>query len=364
MKTSKMILVAGFISVVSNISAECVSDSDGRVVIKAKAPTLMYREDSGDKATDSDFKAYASGNQIWKDKANAIELDPVYDGALNVKNTEVRKDGESEFRGDVVVNLIDNNRNIVGTKLISTPNQTRNLSDQMFSIAFPRNKYVSNGEEMEGILNYGNAFELNGRGSFNLRNVYKAPGEKVMLNFFDRNMSDKLPASSIIAMTQIGRSSLDFQVADLNKKLNSILTIKGNTQKVGIGTSNPTEKLHVVGNIYLSGNLVSNKKLECKSIKVSSAPGGPDYVFNSDYNLKSLTEVESFIKENKHLPNVPSAKELEEKGMDVVKMNFKLLEKVEELTLHMIEMEKKNLELNKKIETLVSLNQTKEQTTE
>lgn len=65
----------------------------------------------------------------------------------------------------------------------------------------------------------------------------------------------------------------------------------------------------------------------------------PDYVFEKGYKMQSLPELEAYVKENKHLPGVPSAKEME-KGVDLSEMNLKLLKKVEELTLHMIEMDK------------------------
>lgn len=66
----------------------------------------------------------------------------------------------------------------------------------------------------------------------------------------------------------------------------------------------------------------------------------PDYVFEKGYDLKSLEEVDRFVKKNKHLPNVPSAKDIKARGMDLTEMNVKLLEKVEELTLHLIAMDK------------------------
>ncbi len=65
-----------------------------------------------------------------------------------------------------------------------------------------------------------------------------------------------------------------------------------------------------------------------------------DYVFDDNYKLQSLSDVESFVKENKHLPGVPSAAEFSDKGMNVSEMSNLLLEKVEELTLHMIQMRK------------------------
>jgi hypothetical protein len=70
-----------------------------------------------------------------------------------------------------------------------------------------------------------------------------------------------------------------------------------------------------------------------------------DYVFEEDYNLRSLNEVEQFVKENKHLPGIPKGSDIESEGMNVAEMSNLLLEKVEELTLYMIE-------LNKEIEKL------------
>ncbi|MBK8800585.1 MAG: hypothetical protein IPN71_13010 [Fibrobacteres bacterium] len=66
-----------------------------------------------------------------------------------------------------------------------------------------------------------------------------------------------------------------------------------------------------------------------------------DYVFEPDYKLASLSEVEAYAKANKHLPDVPSAAQIEQDGLDLAKMNLLLLKKVEELTLHTISLEKR-----------------------
>jgi hypothetical protein len=113
---------------------------------------------------------------------------------------------------------------------------------------------------------------------------------------------------------------------------------------VGIGTNNPTEKLSVNGNIIT------------KKVRVTQT-GWADYVFDKDYELPSLREVEEFIKQHKHLPEVPTAKEVQEKGVDVGDTQVLLLKKIEELTLYLIEVDKKleqlkaeNKELKKKIQ--------------
>ncbi|WP_306110173.1 hypothetical protein [Roseivirga thermotolerans] len=94
-------------------------------------------------------------------------------------------------------------------------------------------------------------------------------------------------------------------------------------------------------NTTLNGNAVVQGNIESKKVKVTATPGSvPDYVFKPDYELRSLPELESYIKANSHLPNVPSAKEVETNGQDVGDMQLKLLEKIEELTLYIIEQNK------------------------
>jgi hypothetical protein len=78
------------------------------------------------------------------------------------------------------------------------------------------------------------------------------------------------------------------------------------------------------------------------------------HVFEKDYSLMSLQETETFIKENKHLPNIPSAAEVEENGIQLGEMNALLLQKIEELTLHMIEQQKLIEELQKSLFELKS----------
>ena len=89
-------------------------------------------------------------------------------------------------------------------------------------------------------------------------------------------------------------------------------------------------------------------------VKVATVGSGDwaDYVFEEDYDLNSTKEVEMFVKENKHLPNVPSAKEVSEKGVDMVEMDATLLRQIEELWLHVIELNKENDSLKAKVEAL------------
>ena len=74
-------------------------------------------------------------------------------------------------------------------------------------------------------------------------------------------------------------------------------------------------------------------------MKVELYNNWPDYVFASEYDLTPLHELKAFIKENKHLPNIPKADEVAQEGIEVGEMNRKLLEKVEELTLYVIQLQ-------------------------
>lgn len=106
-----------------------------------------------------------------------------------------------------------------------------------------------------------------------------------------------------------------------------------------------TESLLVEGNIDVNRLNVTDIAY-AKAFKVQLPPFPPDYVFASDYDLMSLEDLEKYLKKNKHLPNVPSAKEMEEIGtLNLGEFQFKNLEKIEELTLYILELNKRILEL-------------------
>lgn len=99
----------------------------------------------------------------------------------------------------------------------------------------------------------------------------------------------------------------------------------------------------VIGNIAPATNylLSVDGRIMCEELKVQSSGNWPDYVFADDYKLPSLSEVENHINKNGHLMGIPSACEAEENGVSVGDMQKKLLEKIEELTLYVIILEKK-----------------------
>jgi len=122
--------------------------------------------------------------------------------------------------------------------------------------------------------------------------------------------------------------------------------------KVGINTD---EFPSMVGDIDVTEySLFAKGGILTEEIRVALSSEWADYVFENEYELEPLENVEKFIKENKHLKDVPSAKEVEKNGIDLGEMNKVLLLKIEELTLYMIELNKK-LELQRlEIEKLKS----------
>jgi len=152
------------------------------------------------------------------------------------------------------------------------------------------------------------------------------------------------------------------------------------TGNLGVGIIDPAEKLHVVGNAKISQNIdaggdgdfegnvvvggtgtfngnltvgsssdVANIRLygtaQVKEMHMDPTANWSDFVFEENYDLRSLEEVETFIEENNHLPDVPSAQQVAEEGYNQTEINALLLQKIEELTLYLIELKKENQQL-------------------
>jgi hypothetical protein len=152
---------------------------------------------------------------------------------------------------------------------------------------------------------------------------------------------------------------------------------------VGIGIENPTKKLEVAGDINLTGNIFINNQpiniqnpwtingdqihyagqvaigatspgeyklavkghIRAEEVVVQLMDRWPDYVFEADYPLMQLDELQSFISENNHLPDVPNAEQVAQQGISLGEMNALLLKKVEELTLYILKQDKRLSEL-------------------
>jgi hypothetical protein len=208
--------------------------------------------------------------------------------------------------------------------------------------------------------------------------------------------SENSPSSNYgikyLSTNQIGnnKAGLNFFIPAINpnNSKNFLLHISEDGN-VGIGTGSPGARLDInyapgddysyATIIYLSGNSIEkcksiavlqngiesfvvwgngivnvNNTLYAKSVKVRSNPmiEWPDNVFEPNYNLLPIKELEQYILKNKHLPGVPTQNEISKDGMDVYEMNAILLKKVEELTLYVIEQQKQIEQLENKIKNI------------
>lgn len=139
------------------------------------------------------------------------------------------------------------------------------------------------------------------------------------------------------------KTQLDEYVTNYSsiKELNAYYTGNGFFNgSVGIGTTDPKDY-----------KLAVNGKIRAREIKVENN-NWPDYVFTKDYSLPTLQEIEKHIKEKGHLQDIPSAVEVKANGIDLGEMNAKLLQKIEELTLHLIEQDRKLIIMQKEIRDL------------
>jgi hypothetical protein len=162
-------------------------------------------------------------------------------------------------------------------------------------------------------------------------------GYKVKITYLQQKVDQLTELNQIkINDTPTGTDIPDFSVStELNNNIASSgnLNITGNGNhsikngNLGIGTVSPAYKLDVVGTI------------RAREIKVDLT--GADFVFESAYKLMPLNELEKFVKDKKHLPEIIPAKQMQKNGTDLGNLNTKLLQKIEELTLYIIEQNKK-----------------------
>ena len=189
--------------------------------------------------------------------------------------------------------------------------------------------------------------KLHIKGNFSISNSQQNANEYFgELKFFNSYATQNFHAASIGVKTKISgngawdHSNIVFSTWNGYNSLSEKMRISANGD-VGIGTDIPDAKLTVKGDIH------------SQEVKVDlNGAVAPDFVFENDYNLRSLTEVEEYINIYKHLPGIPPGREMEEKGLMLKEMNLKLLQKIEELTLYLIEQNKKIKKLEKKVEQL------------
>ncbi|MDF1696050.1 MAG: hypothetical protein P1U56_09475 [Saprospiraceae bacterium] len=125
---------------------------------------------------------------------------------------------------------------------------------------------------------------------------------------------------------------------------------QGRKLHINANSDNPV----TIGTYYIPSDylLAVDGKIIAEEVRVQMSGDWPDYVFKEDYHLKSLKEVESHIENHGHLPGIPSAIEVEKEGLTLGEMQRKMMEKIEELTLYVIELDKENALLKKELQAI------------
>lgn len=146
---------------------------------------------------------------------------------------------------------------------------------------------------------------------------------------------DNNPVAHEVACTNYDPSEKNEVTNQFTKTIFMTSSSDGN---IGIGVENPKNKLEVLGTI--------------RATEVKVETGWADFVFDKDYKLPSLSEVENHIATHNRLPEIPSEAEVKENGVNLGEMQVKLLQKIEELTLYIIEQDKKITQQQKQIDEL------------
>src|SRR3989339_932604 len=168
--------------------------------------------------------------------------------------------------------------------------------------------------------------------------------EKLLHVYTNNNMTNEYDAGIAVGNTATDKTYLYMGANQANNYVilagvkshisnNTKLLLNPNGGNVGIGLTNPQHALDVKGVIRTGQVIIDANNL-------------PDYVFDETYKLKSLQEIETFYKQNKHLEGVPSAKEALENGIELGNFVSTLLKKIEELTIHVVEQNKEIEKIN------------------
>ena len=280
-------------------------------------------------------------------------------GKVGINTTTPDKDlevnGDGSFSGDLTVKHFQN-------KFIGTYNGSNDYLILLFELNNNNTNFVSgtivgrrgtghlNAHEVDLFVNHGSVNNM--KGSVN----YRAINSRVTTSLISCDYNSKKylairftgtsnHRNGIYFSGQIRSSDPDnlFKIFDGADSAISNITDVDNTDteevknaakfilngKVGIGTDSPQSELAVEGEIR-SGK-----------VRVMADIAGADFVFEPDYPLRPLSEVEQFVRTHKHLPEIAPAREMQANGVDLTQMNMQLLQKVEELTLYLIGLEKR-----------------------
>lgn len=186
------------------------------------------------------------------------------------------------------------------------------------------------------------SFKVNTNGALKLRNIQESHYNRALFSRYVFTPHIGVTTDELVVNFH-GDYNSGVKVEGPKFTVENDLYVTSGNVRIGIGNTLSTTgyKLAVKG------------KVLAEELRISFISLWPDYVFENNYDLKPLAELEKEIQKLGHLPNIPSAKEVEENGFDVGVMQTKLLEKVEELTLYSIQQQKEIEELKKIVKELM-----------
>ncbi|EIP98834.1 hypothetical protein OpiT1DRAFT_03304 [Opitutaceae bacterium TAV1] len=232
---------------------------------------------------------------------------------------------------------------LLGASIHAQTNVFPDSGNVGIGILTPKSLLDVNGHAtVRGSVALGQAIELHSEGTGNRNTYIDFHADEVWNDYALRIIRWNSGENALSEIVHRGNGPLYLRVPDAGRiafLTNDIarlyITATGN---VGVGTTNPTHTLTVSGPI------------RAKEVIVDT--GWADDVFSPDYRLASLEEVEVYINKEGHLPGMPSASEVAENGLSLGEVQSLLLRKIEELTLHVIQLKKQNKELEQRLEKI------------
>lgn len=315
---------------------------------------------------DNYYQDLGTGTQFINNASGNRNTDYIYN---DINNIMYAGQTANSYKNNFEISQID--KVVFSNRANSALNQIGSRAADRFEVKNFKNIYIGNYEsnysttgnqsttKIEGDLQFQTHHGMNLNGNFVLTNANTA-GKLQWTNLANLSTPNIYTNNgwlqgdrTITMQSNSTNHNLRFNRSDLQSNMASgasdVLFLNSARQAVAIGP-NGLNNTNTHGNTY---KLIVNGKARIKDECLIIGTGWADYVFEDNYNLLTLKEVEEFINKNGHLPNMPKTEEIEKNGLGLAQMTIKQQEKIEELTLYIIDLEKKIELQNQKIEKIL-----------